>query len=1356
MVGTPLRTHGRAIGALVVYRNVLRPFQPAELQLLQSFADQAVIAIENARLLNDLRQRTDDLSESLDQQTATSDVLQVISSSPGDLQPVFASMLENAVRICGATFGNIYRFDDGALRLAASCNVPPAFAEARRQTPHRHGAKTVSGRMLDTKSVIHLADAREQEAYIVDRDPGVVAAVELGGVRTLLAVPLLKDDELIGSFTLYREEVRPFTDKQVALITNFASQAVIAIENARLLGELRESLEQQTATADVLRVISSSPGDLKPVFAKMLESAARICEANFGSLALREGDAFRRVVLHNAPSEFLAFNERSPLFDVSVFPPLAEIARGKDAVHIADLEAEGPDNPLVRYGGARTLLVVPLRKAGEITGIFGIYRQELRPFSDKQIELLRSFAAQAVIAIENARLLSELRESLEQQTATAEVLGVISSSPGELQPVFQTMLDNATRLCGAPFGTMLLRDGDVLRLVARVVPPGTTAALFEIGSELVIAEHGNHPLVHMLSSPEILYIPDMRNTPAYQQRNPRVVAFVESIGARSVLRVPLVKDGECIGGFVIFRQELSVFSEKQTALMQSFAAQAVIAIENARLLSELRESLEQQTATAEVLGVISSSPGELQPVFDSALENATRLCGANFGALNLAENDAFRVAALYNMPALFEERFRRQPVFRPGPSTPLARAVARKDVVHVVDLTLDVAYTERDPVVTAVVEEGGVRCLLIVPMIKDGEFVGSFNIFRREPRAFTPKQIELVKNFAAQAVIAIENTRLLSELRESLEQQTATSEVLRVISSSPGDLKPVFDVMLTNATRLCQANFGNLFLYEDGALRTGALYNAPRGFAELRRREPVFKPGPLNPLSRLMATKAAIHVRDLRDDAAYKASEPDAVAFIDGSGVRTLLIVPMLKEGQLIGIMGVYRQEIREFTDKQIDLLTNFAAQAVIAIENTRLLTELRQRTDDLTESLEQQTAMSEVLQVISSSPGDLQPVFASILGNATRICQANFANLILPEDGAFRTVAMHNAPESLAQMRGRDPVFRLGPLAPLSRTATTKQVLHVHDLSADPSYQEGDPGAVRFVDAAHVRTILIVPMLKEEQFIGAIVIFRQEVRPFTDKQIALVTSFAAQAVIAIENARLLTELRQSLEQQTATADVLRVISSSPGELEPVFAAMLENATRICEANFGLLGLYEDGEFRRSAAMHNVPEAFAELRLRQGAVHYGPKHPLVRLAATKQVQHIADVRTDAAYLDGDVALGQLAELARARTLLIVPMLKENDLLGAISVYRQEVHPFNDKQIELIKNFAAQAVIAIENTRLLTELRQRTDDLTESLEQQTATADVLRAISSSPGDLQPVFTAMLEIQVCRLCFGWGLL
>ena len=651
MVGTPLRTHGRAIGALVVYRNVLRPFQPAELQLLQSFADQAVIAIENARLLNDLRQRTDDLSELLDQQTAISDVLQVISSSPGDLQPVFASMLENAVRICGATFGNIYRFDDGALRLAASCNVPPAFAEARRQTPHRHGAKTVSGRMLDTKSVIHLADAREQEAYIVDRDPGVVAAVELGGVRTLLAVPLLKDDELIGSFTLYRQEVRPFTDKQVALITNFASQAVIAIENARLLGELREFARatdgDRRRAARHLQFAGRSQARCSR---RCWKAPTRICERQFRLARAARGRLLpvgSRCTTRRKPSPRAA-----PLIRRQTSSPLSRLARvsgPSDSVHIADLAARGVSGQLRYVPWSMTLAPAPLlscrcSRTGELIGMLGIYRQELRPFTDKQIELLRKFAAQAVIAIENARLLSELRESLEQQTATAEVLGVISRSPGELQPVFQTMLDNATRLCGAPFGTMLLRDGDVLRLVARVVPPGTTAALFEIGSELVIAEHGNHPLVHMLSSPEIVYIPDMRNTPAYHQRNPRVVAFVENIGARSVLRVPLVKDGECIGGFVIFRQGVSVFSEKQTALMQSFAAQAVIAIENARLLERAARVAGAADRDGGVLGVISSSPGDCSRC-STARWKTPRGCAAPIRRSTAAEDDAFRLAA---------------------------------------------------------------------------------------------------------------------------------------------------------------------------------------------------------------------------------------------------------------------------------------------------------------------------------------------------------------------------------------------------------------------------------------------------------------------------------------------------------------------------------------------------------------------------------------------------------------------------------------------------------------------------------------------------------------------------------------
>ena len=376
----------------------------------------------------------------------------------------------------------------------------------------------------------------------------------------------------------------------------------------------------------------------------------------------------------------------------------------------------------------------------------------------------RSFAAQAVIAIENARLLTELRESLEQQTATAEVLQVISGSPGDLQPVFEAMLENATRLCEAPFGTLLLRDGEVLRIAAGHVPP-TGSALFEPGSELVVADNPGHPLVRVLSTKDIYHISDLRTEPSYIAGNPRVVAFVETVGARTALCVPMMKDDECVGAFVTCRQEVRPFTDKQIALVENFAAQAVIAIENARLLAELRQSLEQQTATADVLRVISSSPSDLTPVFDAMLANAARLCEAQFGNLLLCEDDAFRVGAQHRMPTAFAEHFQRGTVFHPGPLAPVSRAAATGDFVHIVDLTVDAAYQAGDPPVVAVADLGGARSMLVVPMLKEGAAIGALSIFREEVRPFTDKQIELVKNFAAQAVIAIENARLLTELR---------------------------------------------------------------------------------------------------------------------------------------------------------------------------------------------------------------------------------------------------------------------------------------------------------------------------------------------------------------------------------------------------------------------------------------------------------------------------------------------------------------------------------------------------------------------------------------------------------------
>jgi GAF domain-containing protein len=391
----------------------------------------------------------------------------------------------------------------------------------------------------------------------------------------------------------------------------------------------------------------------------------------------------------------------------------------------------------------------------------------------------------------------------------------------------------------------------------------------------------------------------------------------------------------------------------------------------------------------------------------------------------------------------------------------------------------------------------------------------------------------------------------------------------------------------------------------------------------------------------------------------------------------------MLKDNELVGIIVIYRQEVRLFTDKQIALVQNFAAQAVIALENTRLLNELRQ-------SLEQQTATSEVLKVISSSPGELEPVFQALLENATRICEAKFGTLFQYDGKLLHRVAGIGTPPALVEFQEKRGPFKPETSLRLNRLLQTKAVCHTAD-----ELSELDPGPPAKYGGA--RSVLGVPMLKDEEFVGAIVIYRQEVRPFTDKQIELVQNFAAQAVIAIENARLLNELRQrttdpseSLEQQTATSEVLKVISSSPGELEPVFNAMLENATRLCEAKFGVLR--SEGDALRAVALYCAPLAYAEERRRNPIICpiLTPQTTLGRAVATKQTVQIADVLEEPNYFDAPSGYTgtQLAKLAGARTILAVPMIKENELMGAVVIYRQEVRPFTNKQVELVTNFAS--------------------------------------------------------------------
>ena len=950
----------------------------------------------------------------------------------------------------------------------------------------------------------------------------------------------------------------------------------------RLARELQELLDREAATSEVLRIISSSPGDPRPAFEAILGSATYLCEAEFGILLSYDGKLFHTAATRNAPPSFLKFLEERGAFLPPPGTTLDQLLKTQALVHRADeLIERAPGSP-GRLAGAKSLLAVPMFKDNTLVGAIIIYRLEVRPFTGKQIELVKNFAAQAVIAIENTRLLNELRlrmdelsESLDQQTATSEVLRVISSSPGELQPVFDAILENAVQICEARFGILTLFDGihQMRHAASYNVPP----AFQELRRHEPVVPLKQTVAGRVVETRGVVNFADVAAEEGHADS-----ALVKLAGARSAVGVPMLKDGELIGAIVIYRTEVRPFSDKQVKLLKDFAAQAVIAIENTRLLNELRqrtddlsEALEQQTATSEVLQVISSSPGHLEPVFNAMLANATQLCGASYGVMFLCEGDDFRTVAIHGpLSEAFLKQWERGTLFRPDPELPAFRAVKTRQVMQVADLRTTPAYRRGDPLPVSAADVAGIRSMLTVPMLKNDVPIGVIAIYRKEVRSFTEKQVALVTNFAAQAVIAIENTRLLNELRqrtsdlsESLEQQTATSEVLRVISSSPGDLEPVFRIMLQNAARICEATAGNIYRWADSGLRLVASHNTPDVFAEFLRRAPV-RATANNPVGRMLMTKSLIHTADLTVQQAYiEKSDPAIVAAVDMGRVRTQVSVPLLKESEFIGAITLWRDEVRPFADKQIGLLQSFAAQAVIAIENARLLSELKQ-------SLEQQTATSKVLEVISGSPGELAPVFQTILQNATRLCDANFGTLTQVVDGVPKLMFQLGVPVALEQFWVRELPQPSAHNA-ISRVITSGQAVHVTDLQNYEAYRDGDPLAVAGVELGGIRTLLVVPMLKDEKTFGTIGIYRQEVRPFTDNQIELVSNFAAQAAIAIENARLLNELRrrtndlsEALEQQTATAEVLRVISSSSGALEPVFEAMLKNATTICGARF--------------------------------------------------------------------------------------------------------------------------------------------------------------------------------------------
>jgi GAF domain-containing protein len=947
----------------------------------------------------------------LERETATSEILRVISSSPTDVRPVFAAVLRSAARLCDALDASIFQVEGDGLRLVAHGGPIPSHPVG--EFPLIRGM-TVGRAVLDRRT-IHVPDVQAE----VDEYPEASALARSYGFRTTLSVPLLRGTEAIGAIGIRRTEVRPFTVKQVKLLETFAAQAVIAIENVRLFKETKEALEQQTATADILRVIASSPTDLQPVMEAVAENAARVCGATDSSIFRLDREHLRLVARHGPLRRALAIGDSIPASRDSVSGrPVCD----RRTIHVEDIMAAEAEFPAtvsrISQAGSRTrtLLATPLLREGTPLGVIAISRgPEVHPFSAKQIALLETFANQAVIAIENVRLFTELEarnreltESLEQQTATSEILRVIASSPTDIQPVFEAVAQNAARLCEAPDVVIVRVDGDALRWVTSVGPFGKT-----IAPDLRIPITRGSVAGRAAVDRRTIHVHDLAAEP--DEEFPVGKALQGRYGHRTMVGAPLLREGIPLGVIAVVRTEVRPFSAKQIALLETFANQAVIAIENVRLFKETKEALEQQTATADILRVIASSPTTIDPVFDAILNSAVRLCGSETGLLWLYDGEAFRLVADRGAARQFVEPRRER--HRPGANTGPARAVAGRRPVHIVDILADHAYAERDPGRLQTIEQLGARTGLWVPLLKEGTPIGVIGIWRRKVQAFSESQIQLLSTFADQAVIAIENVRLFTELQEknqaltvantqvteALDQQTATSEILRVISSSPTDVKPVFDAIAKSSVRLCEGRFCTVYRFDGELIHIAAHHNlGVEGRDEMQRAYPMRPSSTRSPTARAIDTRAVVHSPDYESDREVDEPTRQRARRI---GYRSGIAVPMLRAGSPIGCITVTRSDAaggpRPFVAKELELLQTFADQAVIAIENVRLFKELEAKNRDLTESLEQQTATAEILRVISSSPTDVQPVFDAIAESAARLFSGLFVGVVRFDGGS-------------------------------------------------------------------------------------------------------------------------------------------------------------------------------------------------------------------------------------------------------------------------------------------------------------------------------------------------------------------
>ena len=1184
--------------------------------------------------------------------------MKALAGPSADLDRVSDMIVTAVIRLAGADSAAFMRRDPTGWVRAAMHGMSD-FDKNVRVDPTM---ATVWGRSALTGKRFHVLDTKLLKPKLPDAEHR----------RTRLAVPILREREPIGIIFAARDAPGGFDGETVALIETFADQLAMAMENARLLAETKEALEQQTATAEILHAISASPTDVQPVLDAIATSAVRFCGAEDAVIFMRDGDRLVRAA-HHGPIGSGPIGGSIPLDRKS---NIGRATLDGRSIHLDDQQAAvgyPVARQLARASGTRTTFTTPLMLQKGGIGAFVLRRSAIRPFTEHQRRLAEAFAAHAVIAIENVRLFNETQRALERQTAISDVLDAINNSAFDLERVLTTMIEKAMHLCAADNGSVVQVEGDAARMVAVAGPPEHVRLNREALLGRLIAKDRATLTGRVLLSGETVQITDMLADSEYLGFSNKKIS--KTIGDRTALGVPLLRNGVVSGAILLRRQRVAPFTPTEVSLVEAFAAQAAIAIENARLFNETKGALERQTATSEVLKSISGTAFDVDRVLDNVIAHASRLTDADSGFIYQVEGDVLQMrAAIGERAQLMREWQQEHPIRTDHLGSSTGRAFAQLRTIHIPDVDADPTYTYADAK-----RLGGFRTLLSVPLIRADKAIGVIALWRTEARPFTPEQIGLVESFADQAVIAIENARLFGETRESLERQTATAELLKVISQSTSDLQPVFETIATTVVRLCDADYATFWRPVEGGFAVVAgTFPTPEFETLLRSRVVVASRGSIT--GRAAYERRVVHLPDVLED-------PD-IEYRDSpnpGGARSALGVPILRGDEVVGLIGIGRNEVRPFSESEIALVQTFADQALIAIENVRLFNET-------TEALERQTAIGDILRVISSSPTDIQPVLDAIAASAAKFAGAEDVSVLIIR-GSDAIASAHVGP---IEMAGSVPIDA-GSVT--GRAILERRVVNVADVRADDAYPRSKDISL---SEDGQRTVLAAPLLRKGLVIGAIVLRRREPRAFTDRQIELVQTFADQAAIALANTRLFKETQEALERQTATSELLAAMSESAFDLKPVFEMVLEKSLSLCKAEYGWIRQFDpDGTSRPAASRRpdgapwpqTAPDPNA-----QGSM-------LGRVFRERRTLHVADMHADPSVAES-LAMTSIG----ARTGLGVPLLRGDELLGVVVLARLEVRPFEPREIELVESFARQTAIAIENVRLFNEIQEKSAQL----------------------------------------------